>query len=134
MKKILQVLGAAVSSTIIGYLTWLLTWYITPFIMSIDHIFIYLVASGSVIFGVISFLSTILAAPIMYCTQTNKVALVVSIVISIFFAFSSIRQIWMLDMTYGYTEYVIGILHSIETAILFAPYVICPISLCITNK
>ena len=51
MKKIFQCLGTVAYSTIVGYLLWLLFYWITPYIMSVGWLlfFLYIFLAGGLI-------------------------------------------------------------------------------------
>lgn len=128
MKKIFQCLGTVAYSTIVGYLLWLLFYWITPYIMSVGWLlfFLYIFLAGGLIVGIVAFINGLLIVPTTFLMKNNIVAKVINVFPLLFFGYSSVRLPWGLDMDYGVLQYLIGISLTITILISFGSMIISP--------
>lgn len=118
MKKFFQCLGVLIYSSIIGYLLWLLFYFITPYIMGICWL---LIIAGGFITGFIANANYILSIPMIFLVKGNIVAKIISVVPLLYFGYWSVLLPWELDVEYGFLQYFIGI---ILTTIFLGSYIV----------
>ncbi len=123
MKKIFQCLGGLIYSSIIGYLLWLLFYFITPYIMGIWWL---LLIAGGFITGFIANTNYILSIPMFFLMKGNIMAKIISIVPLLYFGYLSVLLPWELDMEYGFLQYFIGIILTIMFLVSYIVTIVIP--------
>lgn len=128
MKKMFQCLGTVVYSTIVGYLLWLLFYWITPYVMSVGWLLflLYIFLAGGLITGVIASINTLLALPMTFLMKDNIVAKIINALPMLFFGYSSICLPWTLDMNYEVLQYLLGGLLTITIFISYIAMITTP--------
>ena len=128
MKKIFQCLGAAIYSTVAGYLLWLLFHWMTPYVMGVGWMlfFLYIFVAGGLITGIIASINNLLVVPMVFLMKNNIVAKIINVLPLLFFGYSSVRLPWGLDMNYGVLQYLIGISLTITFLISFGSMIVLP--------
>ena len=128
MKKIFKCLGTLLYSTIVGYLLWLLFYWITPYIMGVGWFlfFLYIFLAGGLISCIAASINGLLSLPMSFLVKDNIVAKVINVCPLLFFGYSSVRLPWEFDMSYGVLQYIIGISLTIIILISFVGMMIIP--------
>lgn len=120
LQKVLRFLGAFGYSAIIVYLIWLFWHSIIPWTYSLSWFWIIVgfILFGLVI-GLITSVSPILWMPLILLVKRDKWIGILPLLLTLFFGYSSIREVWMLNMHYGFKEVVVGILLTTNIFILY---------------
>ena len=128
MKKIFKCLGTLLYSTIVGYLLWLLFYWITPYIMGVGWLlfFLYIFLAGGIISCIAAFINRWLLVPMAFLVKNNIVANVINVCPLLFFGYSSVRLPWEFNMSYGVLQYIIGISLTIIILTSFVVMMIAP--------
>ena len=123
MKKIFKCLGTLLYSTIVGYLLWLLFYWITPYIMGVGW---YIFLAGGLISCIAASINGLLSLPMSFLVKDNIVAKVINVFPLLFFGYSSVRLPWEFNMSYGVLQYIIGISLTIIILTSFVVMMIAP--------
>ena len=128
MKKIFKCLGTLLYSTIVGYLLWLLFYWITPYIMGVGWLlfFLYIFLAGGLISCIAASINGLLSLPMSFLVKDNIVAKVINVCPLLFFGYSSVRLPWEFNMSYGVLQYIIGLSLTIIILISFVGMMIIP--------
>lgn len=128
MKKILQCIGTVIYSAVAGYLLWLFSYWLTPYIMGMGWwmYLLYLLLAGVVITGFIAAVNNLLLIPMVFLMKNNIAAKVINALPLLFFGYSAARLPWGLDMSYGFLQYLIGISLMITFIVSFGSMIVVP--------
>lgn len=128
MKKIFKCLGTLLFDAIVGYLLWLLFYWITPYIMGVGWFlfFLYIFLAGGLISCIAASINGLLSLPMSFLVKDNIVAKVINVFPLLFFGYSSVRLPWEFNMSYGVLQYIIGISLTIIILISFVGMMIIP--------
>lgn len=121
MKKILSFIGGLLYSVAISYLLWLLFHFLTPFLMSFEWkgFIYYMIFGGGILTSILLLLCIIAMEPTKSLVGRYKIIKIVSVISLLLFGFSSVADVWRLDVVYSEAKLSIAISVSIMIAIIF---------------
>lgn len=131
MKKIIQCIGAAVYGSVVGYLLWLLFYWMTPYIMGVGWLLfiLYLIFASGLITGLVYAATMLLSFPTSLILKGNTAAKIINAIPLLFYGYCSVKLPWGLRMDYGALQYLIAISLSITFLIAFAATIFVPFNL-----
>ena len=101
---------------VICYLLWLLFYWITPYFMALSWMWMIIIFSvaGGLLFPIFTFFPSILSAAIAPLKSSHIAETTILSLVVLFFAFSSCRLAWMLNISSGEKELVFAIAQNVS--------------------
>lgn len=130
MKKIFQCLGTIIISPILAYLLWYLYYWATPYIMSINWFWFWVLFFGNLsLIGISVQIGTFLSLPMAFLAKDNMVAKIINVIPTLIAGGFAICLPWSMDMEYGFLQILLAIVLSIDILLMFGGMIFCPFTI-----
>ena len=131
MKKLLKILGSLLYGAVMYYLLWLLIYWITPYIMAMNWgwFIAYTLIAGGAITVFVGAVASLQGTPLMLMSNNCKLAKFLPIPFGLLFGYSAVKLPWIIEMDYGFLQWILAIMTTIIVLISFVSLLIAPFNM-----